>query len=76
MVKESYCNNLQRVDCGASCSSPCIKHMEVEPVNENNAAKWSILKGSKLSSWKFIPAKPSSHLTIVKSFAGIIRCAI
>lgn len=76
MVKGDCCNNLQRADNGASLSSPCIKLVEVELVNENDAAKWSILKGTKLSSWKFIPAKPSSHLTILKSFAGIIRCAV
>jgi len=48
MVKGDYCHNLQRADCGTSPSSPCIKLVEVEPVDENDAAKWSILKGTKL----------------------------
>lgn len=76
MVKRDNFNNLQSAGCVASLSSPCIKLVEVEPVIEKDIAKWSVLKGTKLSSFKFIPGKPSFHLTIVESFAGIIRCAI
>lgn len=76
MVKRDNHHNLQSAGYGASLSSPCIKLVEVEPVSENDIAKWSVLKGTKLSSLKFIPAKPSFHLTIMEGFAGIIRCAI
>lgn len=43
--------------------------MEVEPVNENNTVKWSILKSAKVSSWELVPPKPSFHFSIMKSFA-------
>lgn len=62
-------NNLQRADYGGSPSSPCIKCMEVEPVNENNTVKWSILKQTKVSSWELVPPKPSFHFSIMKGFA-------
>lgn len=62
-------NNLERADYGGSPSSPFIIFMDIEPVNENNTVKWSILKGTKVSSWELVPPKPNFHFSIMKRLA-------